>query len=157
MSDETLLGPLLTARTTSAGPVIDIFVGVGAKMLDRYAECGLTPPPPLPVRGLIDTGATLSGVSRTIMSHLGLTPDGIVNVHSSAGGIVAIPKDSFEVCAYIWNPVSQYLVGSLTVTDYLPTSSEIDALIGWDILRHCDFTSNRDTGVFTLQFRPPST
>lgn len=146
----------MTARTTSSGPVIDIFVGVGAKMLDRYAECGLIPPPMIPIRGLVDTGATLSGISRPILTQLGLSPDGIINVHSSDSGIIAVPKDSFEVCAYIWNPVSQYRVGSLTVTDYVPTSYEIDALIGWDILRHCDFTYNRDSGAFTLQFRPAS-
>ena len=67
-------------------PVLDLFVSASVPRIAALEALGLTPPTPVEVRALIDTGASRSNVQRSMLNRLGLEPVGEEMVHTASTG-----------------------------------------------------------------------
>lgn len=100
-------------------------------------------------RGLWDTGASRSSITKRIVDDLDLIPVGNINI-STANGIVTVNT-------YF---VDFGLPNGMTVENILVSCSDlgedIDVLIGMDIIRHGDFAITNVNNKTTFSFRTPS-
>lgn len=96
-----------------------------------------------------DTGASRTSIDKRIAKELGLIPVGKGTI-STANGIISVNT-------YFINLT---LINRVTITDILVAEadlgSEIDLLIGMDIIRHGDFSITNTNGATTFSFRIPS-
>lgn len=108
----------------------------------------------LDARALVDTGSSVSGVAARIADALQLTRLGKRPL-TSAQGEGQIERYAFRV-GMIPNlmsseaPTFPYVFEEVIGIE-LTNAFEFDALIGMDILRHCDFTTRRN-GACSLSF-----
>lgn len=100
-------------------------------------------------QGLWDTGASRTSIDKRIAKELGLIPVGKGTI-STANGLISVNT-------YFINLT---LINRVTITDILVAEadlgSEIDLLIGMDIIRHGDFSITNTNGATTFSFRIPS-
>lgn len=100
-------------------------------------------------RGLWDTGASKSSITKRIVDDLNLIPVGNANI-STANGV--IPVNTYFVDIGLPNGVTvrNVLVSCADLGD------DIDVLIGMDIIRHGDFCITNTNNKTTFSFRTPS-
>ena len=100
-------------------------------------------------QGLWDTGASRTSIDKRIAKELGLIPVG--------KGTISTANGTMSVNTYFINLT---LINRVTITDILVAEadlgSEIDLLIGMDIIRHGDFSITNTNGATTFSFRIPS-
>ena len=100
-------------------------------------------------QGLWDTGASRTSIDKRIAKELGLIPIG--------KGTISTANGTMSVNTYFINLT---LINRVTITDILVAEadlgSEIDLLIGMDIIRHGDFSITNTNGATTFSFRIPS-
>lgn len=129
----------LEIEISRAGAVVDVYLGVSELRRKALQQRGVTPPHPVQVSLLIDTGATCSWVDESYMArNLGLEPRGWEQVHTvhSRG----VPDKFFAYDA------------SLTIGGYATEKSRhfqiqictqpfinqpFDGLLGRDVLNKC--------------------
>lgn len=99
-------------------------------------------------RGLWDTGATGSVISKRVVAACGLVPTGMVQV-STAGGMCL--ANTYLVNFGLPNGLG---VPNLTVTE--ADMGKIDVLIGMDIISMGDFAVTHHDGKSCFSFRIPS-
>lgn len=152
------MGPELApamARCTFAveadGLIVDVLVTLEEQALDALRARGQATPAPIPCRGIIDSGTTLTAINPSLRARLGLTRGIRASTTTAAG------------------PVSVYLyVVGLSVTNLkipgaphlgLPTFAvmelpaglpAVDVLVGLDFLLKCHFDLNGPGGTFLL-------
>lgn len=99
--------------------------------------------------GLWDTGATKSSVDQRVVSAMGLIPVGKGCISTANGTVI--------VNTYL---VNLTLPNHVTVQNILVTGADlgtdVDVLIGMDIIRHGDFSITNTNGATTFSFRIPS-
>lgn len=104
----------------------------------------------LRARALIDTGATLSGVSRSIIAELDLPRRGKIALESVRGSIVArifqYRLGFFRTAAELPLVLEQDFIGF-----EISPGSGVDVLIGMDVLSRCDLGIKR-SGACRLEF-----
>jgi predicted aspartyl protease len=100
-------------------------------------------------RGLWDTGASKSSITKRIVDDLNLIPIGNTNI-STANGIVTV--NTYFVDFGLPNGVTirNVLVSCADLGD------DVDVLIGMDIIRHGDFAITNVNDHTTFSFRTPS-
>lgn len=106
----------------------------------------LRPDPPsdltsLSVRALLDTGATTSGVSRSVAERLGLPSVGKRPV-GTAGGLILVDRYLFRIgfataggLPFIFDEIAGFELVEMT---------NFEAVLGMDVLGRCDFEMRRD-------------
>lgn len=100
-------------------------------------------------KGLWDTGASKSSITKKIVNDLNLIPVGNTNV-CTANGIITV--NTYFVHFGLPNGVTikNILVSCADLGD------DIDILIGMDIIKHGDFSITNTNGKTTFSFRTPS-
>jgi predicted aspartyl protease len=104
--------------------------------------------PTVKVKGLWDTGATGSVITKAVADSIGIQPTGRKIVHHANG--------SDEVNTYLVNFV---LPGNVVITGVNATEgklSGIDILIGMDVISLGDFSITNYKGKTVMSFRVPS-
>lgn len=113
-------------------------------------------PSPIPVVGLIDTGASGTCLDPAIIKQLQLTPTGVVEVNTPSTGETPHEAQQFDVSLVIPGATTQappLSIGTLAVLESrLFDQQGFHALIGRDILSLCVMVYNGDGGFFTLAF-----
>jgi hypothetical protein len=110
-------------------------------------------PDPQPIRALIDTGASISGVDPTVLAALGLSPRGQADVISTTSGASPISVPTYDVCIGIYaarHGDLHFISDTVQVTATDLSARGFDALIGTDILCKCILHYNGADGFFTL-------
>ena len=106
------------------------------------------------VLALLDTGATSTGIARSVAVRLGLRERGKRPL-ISAQGIGSAERYVFRVGFALSSndqlPTSFPYVFEEVLGFELVDGTELDAVLGMDILRLCDFTAQRD-GLCSLAF-----
>src|SRR5438132_1528856 len=132
--------PHLTFPTSPDGPALQVLIGMQGPRMAALLAAGRPIPPPLAVRSLIDSGTDITCVAPWVLRQLGLVSAGSSSTQT-AGGSVKV--NLFDVSVTISGPAGK--VGPMLVRDQLivmeltQALSNIDALIGRDILNDCLF------------------
>jgi hypothetical protein len=129
-------------------------VGVSKARGIALISAGLTVPEPLPIRALIDTGASCTCIDPVILQNLNLTPTGSVLIHTPTTGLQATTRNQYDVALMIPNPDGfpfiQLTVAAVECELFVPQG--IHALFGRDVLRQCFFTMDGLNDTFTLAY-----
>ena len=147
--------PLLNGPVVNGWAIIDVLVGASEPRKRLLAKHKMRIPPPVHVRALIDTGASMSGFAPRVFEELDLTPVTTgpiltpstppdapasfdmydVSLSLVAGGASHPFPDTLVVAADCWHP-----------------GEGMEALIGVDILSRCFFQFVGPERRFTLAF-----
>lgn len=95
---------------------------------------------------LVDTGASMTVISRQRLESLGYVVDGLPAYFATAGGVVEGPVMTMSALALGGATVRQLPVGVLPI-DF---PGEIDGLLGMNFLRHFEFRIDQETATLSL-------
>jgi hypothetical protein len=137
-----------------AGPLIDAFVGVSMPRQVALTQSQQPVPSPERIRALIDTGASCTCVDPTVVTKLGLTPTGQMQMCTPSTGTTPHPANTYDVSIQIPCANGPALIfqtiAVASVQLLLPQG--FHALIGRDVLKHCLLNYNGAIGLFTLAY-----
>jgi len=138
-----------------AGPVLSAFVAVSQARHAALTAAGQPVPSPVPIRALVDTGASCTCVDASVLAALGLTPTGSTQMMTPSTG--ATPHEALQYDVALAIPAAPpnpqpFYKHTLPVVGSELSIQGIDALIGRDILKDCLLTYNGVVGFFTLAF-----
>ncbi len=139
----------LTFPLTPNGLEVDVLVNLEAAVLIPLWQTGVRPPP-IPGRGLIDTGSDITAVSQSILQQLGAPVIVSATTHG-IGGTVSV--NLYRVSLHIFDARTQnlpWLPYPMLNVMALPPNIPFDVLIGLDILRTCKMFVDGPGGQFTL-------
>lgn len=135
--------------------MLNAVVGVSQARADALTKAGQLIPKPVPIRALVDTGASCTCVDTAILKSLGLSPTGSALLMTPTTGASPHTADQYDVGLLIPPAVPHHLphvVGTLPVMASDLSVQGLQALIGRDILRDCLLAYNGTMGFFTLAF-----
>ena len=141
-------GPPTGAQLALQGAVLTLQVEVPAAMRQALQQAGQPVPAPRAVQGLIDTGASITGVADAILQGLGLTPIRTVTLNGVGG-----PSPHGVYMADLHLPLGPQRLsfqGRQMVGFHLTPPYE--ALIGRDLLQMMQLTYHGPHGIWTLAF-----
>lgn len=155
MSGPVIFAPRRTLRLGQAsdvaerlrrdGAVVTVQVQVPSALAAQLQAQGQAIPPPQVVKGIVDTGASISTVSEAVAQAAGLTQVGSVPLYGvGGGGEKPVFAASFGLPDY-GATVDPIEVGGVTIG--MPG---IDILIGRDILKELHLEYVGPQGVFSL-------
>ncbi len=142
--------PHLRSPISPQGPIVDFLVGVSRPQADLLKSVGKPVPPPIAVRGLIDTGASITAIVPAVLSPLSLTPTGRVPVLTPSG-----EHDCDQYDVSLTFPLAGYTY-TLSATPIIETpklaAQGLQALIGRSVLDLAVLIYDGSGGSFTLGF-----
>jgi hypothetical protein len=148
--------PLVTGSITTYGAVVDAFVSVCAPRQKLLRRQGFPVPHPIPIRALLDTGASVSGCTAEVFARLDLKPITQIDLFTPSTKVDAPHQcDLFQVG---WSLVAEGGIHLLTpaiqviVAEGFQPVERIDAIIGRDILARCGFQYWGPDGRFHFSF-----
>lgn len=146
----------VTEQLVGGWAVVDVLVGVSTLRRALLQKHHFSVPEPVHVRALLDTGASISGFAPRVFRELDLTPISKFDVITPS-----TPHDAPHVCDLY--DVSLSLVANgearpfpdarVMVADCWHPNENLEALIGMDLLRQCNFQLFGPEGQFTLALR----
>jgi len=136
--------------------MLDALVGVSKAWSDVLTANGQAAPAAQRIRALLDTGASCTCIDPSVMTALGLTPTGRIQINTPSTGATPHMADQYDVGIAIPPGVPSHpslIFPTVAVTaSHLLATQGFHALIGRDILRGCLLTYNGTTGTFTLAY-----
>lgn len=144
--------PHFTLQLAPEGPVLTVLVSSSAPRAAALQDAGLTVPPPISLRCLIDTGASGSCLDAAAIAPLALSPTGTTLVSTPSTGATPQRCDTYDVGIIIYHPENSRLFGTLPIiaTDF--SAQTIDGLLGRDVLGSCLFVYDGAAKIFSIAF-----
>lgn len=146
--------PHFSLNLLADGPIVTVVVGISEARAKALGAAGNTLPSPVPIRALLDTGASCTCLDPSVFAALGLTPTGSVNVNTPSTGATPHVADQYDislaVSASSGPPLLLLTVPAIACE--LLASQGFHALIGRDILESCILIYNGQTKSFTLAY-----
>jgi hypothetical protein len=148
--------PCITLTVTPGlGPVVKVAVMVSAPRSQALRAAGQVVPQPQIGLFLVDTGASHTVVDSGLIAPLGLTPTGVVPMHTPSTAGVPQNCNQFDVGLYIGPPgpgSAGHLLDALPITESVLSVQGIQGLIGRDVLSSCVFIYSGVNDGFTLAY-----
>lgn len=147
--------PHLTLQVSPLGPLLDLLLGPSQPRMSALKQAGIPLPNPIPIRGLIDTGATCSCIHKVVLAQLGLPPTGRVSIKTPSTEEGAHECDQHDVQVLILHAQkSDYClrIPTLPIVGVNLPNQGYHALIGRDILARCLFVYDGTANTFSLAF-----
>lgn len=146
--------PHFTLTLSPQGPLVDAVVAVSGARRQALEKAGQTIPDPIPIRALLDTGASGTCIDPAVLTALGLTPTGMIAVNTPTTGNQPHQAFQYDVGLLIPAPAGLPLVrpSLAVVASELLQRQGFHALIGRDILHGCILTYNGSAGLFMLAY-----
>src|SRR5438128_1298786 len=129
--------PHLTLQHGPAGPLLDVFIGVSLPRENALKKANQPVPPIQTVRGLIDTGASISAIDPSITTALSLVPTGQTTILTPSTGATAHPCTQYDIRLILSHPAVNFYIHALAVVESALAHQGIQALIGRDVLANC--------------------
>jgi predicted aspartyl protease len=128
--------PILTLPLDVDGAVISVGFAVSGPRQAAMTAAGLTIPPPVIVRALVDTGASCTCLDPTVIAKLGLVPSGTVLMHTPSTAGTAVSCNQFDVAVGVIMDANEVHVPSMIIPVIESTlaTQGIQALLGRDLL-----------------------
>lgn len=147
------MSPHFTLKASPNGPIVTAHVCVSTSRIQALSAAGQSIPNPVQVLGLLDTGASGTAVDLSVLTSLGLTPTGTIDVNTPTTGNTPQPADQYDVGFLIPAPGGAPLFSQTlpVIASELFSTQGFHALIGRDILSQCVFMYN-GSGFFTLSY-----
>jgi hypothetical protein len=143
--------PLFSLQVQPLGPLLSAVVGVSEAREEALRQMGQPVPPLVPIRALIDTGASCTCLDPSVLATLKLSPTGSVSVNTPSTGLTPHTADQYDIGLAIPNGIPLILrTIPVVASELLPQG--FHALLGRDILEQCLFVYNGKDGFFTLAF-----
>lgn len=147
--------PIVTAAITALGAILDVHVHISVPLLGQLNALGRTIPPPILVRGLIDTGASGTCLDPSVVAKLGLLPTGSIPVHTAS--TAGKPQVRYQYDVSLWLPIQRSakphnIRMTLPVIETDLSNQGIELLLGRNILDGCLFVYDGAAGSTTLAF-----
>lgn len=140
-------------RLRQDGAIVNIQIQVPASLAQQLEAQGKPVPPPQVVKGMIDTGASISTVADEVASAAGLQQVGSVPI-GGVGGMSTRPIYS----AYFGMPDYSVAVDPIEVAGVSLPVGGFQVLVGRDVLKALELTYTGPHGIFALtQDVKPST
>jgi len=79
------MSPTFTVRPSDlfqTGPVVELSIGISSLLEDQLKKEGKPIPPPIKVKAMIDTGATVTAISDKLAKTLQLEPIGVQTINT---------------------------------------------------------------------------
>lgn len=146
----------LTSRLLSRGPLIEVRIATTRAYREVLEEAGLEVPEPMLVRGLVDTGASLTCIDKKVIDQLGLKPTGATDMLTPSTGSGHVTVQLYDVSVSLLG--SSPAEGALTFQSCSVAETELfekqnyHALIGRDLLSRCLLVYNGKEKTFTLAY-----
>ena len=147
--------PHFTLGFSVQGAVVDAAVLVSSAKQQALTDAGQPIPVPQKIRGLIDTGASMSAVDPSVLSALGLSPTGEAEIHTPSTAGVPVKADTYDVKIAIFSgrPGDLHFISeTVEVTSTQLKVQGFEVLIGRDILKSCILYFNAADSLFTLSY-----
>ncbi|MCI0388244.1 MAG: retropepsin-like domain-containing protein [Acidobacteria bacterium] len=144
--------PHLTIQLAPGGPLVDILIGVSEARRAALVKANQSVPQHVPIRALIDTGASCTCIDPGALQSLGLAPTGVTPMHTPSTGNQAHNANQYDVSLVLLHPKLRLQIGTVAVVESELAIQGIQALIGRDVLANCLFIYDGETGIFTLGF-----
>jgi hypothetical protein len=145
--------PHLTLPITPDGPLLDFLCGVSKPRADALQKARIPIPPPVSVKGLIDTGASITSIDPAVLKSIGVVSTGTVPVHTpSTKSSCPHIANQFDVSIVLAHPLMTRTWRAVPVIESELAHAGIQALIGRDILEYCLMTYDGQAGTFAIGF-----
>lgn len=143
--------PILSVPLDHAGrPIVELYVGVSTAEAEFRPSC-----PTVPVRALVDTGASKTNIVRWVFDRLGISPVSQVLIHTASTGPTPSLADAYAVEILLGGEKTGLLATDLDVVAAEDLSgSGVEALLGRDILGQGLLVYDGLEGRFTLAVEP---
>ena len=135
------LMPLIRVPIGIDGPIIDLGIWMARPMAHAYIARGLVVPPPQTIRALIDTGADRTAIHPNALALVASAPSGTIRVRRP-GQAAARRVNLHDVRLAFGGAVVSPTRGpwiELESAAVVPADPSVLALIGRDMLAHCQF------------------
>ena len=131
-----------------AGPVLQVEIGLPARLAAHFNQTGVPIPQPHTGFALLDTGASITGVDAGILTALGVNPVSTTTVLTPSGQ----QQQSLYPCqiSFPGTPIPPLDFNAVTGSQL--ATQGLAALIGRDLLRHFLMIYNGVDGNWTLSF-----
>lgn len=145
--------PSISLQLLPLGPVIDTVVGLSGPRTAAMTRAGLTIPPLVNCRLLIDTGSSYTFLDSSIIAKLGMEPNGIVDVRTLFAELGHEQEcRQYDVSLTILHPETSRCFNAIPIVESRVAHPGIDGLLGRDVLDHCLFVYHGELRVYTLSF-----
>ena len=148
--------PHFTLQTSPQGPLLNAVVGISQERHVALMAANLPIPASIPIRALVDTGASVTCIDPSILQSLALSPTGNATINTPSTGNSPIDVDQYDVGLIVppsaGNQHALILGTVAVICSELLISQGFHALIGRDILAHCLFYYNGVNGLFTIAY-----
>jgi hypothetical protein len=135
---------------------VNLLVAPSQPRQDALQKSNLPIPPPLRVRGLLDTGSSKSAIDTHIVQSLGLHPTGSELVHTLSTWGTPHHTITYDVSIMILGSGSAikntFVVPALAVTESALKYLGFEIVIGRDVLAHCLFVYDGRANLFSVAF-----
>lgn len=143
----------LTFPVSQAGLEVAVLVGLDGQASTALHAVGLSIPPPVLVRGLLDTGSNATSVAPWILKKLGLG-SGSIGFTQTASGIVKVYIH--HVSIGILDPTQpaspNFALPTVLVSELPSLLPDADVLIGLTALLECNLLLEGPRRRFTIDF-----
>jgi hypothetical protein len=133
------------------GLLVPALLGLTAADLAAAQSAGAASPALLQVRGMIDSGTTVTAVAPGVLARLNVPPGPAVQTTTAAG---AVQVRLYQVSFTIYDLASGVTLArpDWTVTNLLHDPDDVDVLFGLDLLRGVVLIVNGPGQTFSLDF-----
>lgn len=139
---------------TPDGMICDVLIGLNGQTTKSLVSARQAISPPVPCRGLIDTGSDVTCVGSAVLRRLGLIAPIAKTTTTTISGTV--PVDLFEVSRNILNLAASQgpmlVFSDLLVMELTGSVPKLDVLIGMDALLTTRLLLDGPNKEFSLQF-----
>jgi hypothetical protein len=145
--------PQLTLPIVAGELALTGYASVGTQQAHALLASGQPLPRGAWVSAVVDTGTTLTCVSRAILRQLGLAPVGHGTTQTAHGPLVAdVYRVSLSLLGHPGSAGPMLTFGDMKVLELVTPIGPIEVLVGMDVVLACKMTVDGPAGQFTFDF-----
>jgi hypothetical protein len=136
--------PIIRLSISADGPVIDLGVWIGRSAAHAQIAWGHRPVPPLTISALIDTGSDLSGIHPNVLAQFRSAATGTAPIRRPGTRNAFVSVDIHDARLAFGGVRVQTRPNWIPITAaaVIPSSPNLLALIGRDLLASCQFAND---------------